>query len=85
MDVTPFHGVIQCLLWRFFAVPNQLEFFINDISDLNELTLKNIKFFFDNYKRLEKGKNVEVGEFHGKEEALKIYEQSKTTHMEGLL
>lgn len=49
---------------------------INDINDISEFTLEEIKNFFENYKKLQ---NIEVivGDFHNKEEALAIYEESK--------
>lgn len=49
---------------------------IKDISDLSASELEQIEFFFKNYKSLEKGKNVDVGEFKNSEEAVKIYEKS---------
>jgi len=51
-----------------------------DINDLSESTLAQIKFFFENYKSLEKGKKVNVGEFKNREEALKIYDKSIEAH-----
>lgn len=49
---------------------------IKDISDLSQSELEQIEFFFKNYKSLEKGKKVDVGEFKNCEEAVKIYEKS---------
>jgi inorganic pyrophosphatase len=49
---------------------------INDIYELPEATLDQIKFFFENYKSLEKGKKVTVGEFGNNKEAMKIYNKS---------
>jgi len=48
---------------------------IKDIADVGEHLLKEIKHFFEHYKDLQ-GKKVEVKEFLGKEEALKILEDS---------
>jgi inorganic pyrophosphatase len=45
---------------------------INDISDLPNSTLEQIKFFFKNYKSLEKNKEVTVGDFHGRADAMEI-------------
>lgn len=53
---------------------------INDLEDLDDLTLEKIKYFFTHYKDLE-NKVVKVGNFLGKREALDIYNssiQSKT-------
>tara|TARA_R100001163_G_C5061510_1_gene198446 strand:+ start:1387 stop:1920 length:534 start_codon:yes stop_codon:yes gene_type:complete len=49
---------------------------MNNISDLPEATVAQIKFFFENYKTLEKGKEVKVGDFGDKAKALKIYKES---------
>jgi inorganic pyrophosphatase len=48
---------------------------INDISDIPDLTLEKIKYFFSHYKDLE-NKKVTVGRLLNKEEAIKVYEQS---------
>jgi inorganic pyrophosphatase len=45
---------------------------IHEITDLPNLTLDKIKYFFTHYKDLE-NKKVTVGEFKGKEEAYKVY------------
>jgi inorganic pyrophosphatase len=42
---------------------------------INSHTLMRVKYFFQHYKDLE-NKKVEVGNFHSKEEALKVYEES---------
>ena len=49
---------------------------INDLDDLDEITLKEIKNFFENYKSLD-DIEVSVGSFHKKDEALKIIEECK--------
>jgi inorganic pyrophosphatase len=46
---------------------------INDIGDLPASTVEQIKFFFKNYKSLEKGKEVFVNDFHGRDRAMEIY------------
>ena len=46
---------------------------IHELSDVPEFTLSEIKNFFENYKQLQ-NIEVEVRGFHGKEEALKLYE-----------
>lgn len=48
---------------------------ICDITDLPQLTLNKIKYFFQHYKDLE-NKTVTVGEFKGKEDAVQVYNTS---------
>lgn len=48
---------------------------VNDISDLPEIVVGEMRMFFEDYKKL-RGKHVEVPGIHGKEEALKIVEES---------
>lgn len=48
---------------------------INDLSDLPEHKLNQIRVFFEDYKKLEK-KEVEVKEFEGRKTAIKIVEES---------
>lgn len=48
----------------------------NDITDLSDSTLAQIKFFFENYKSLEQGKTVTVGDFVNCKEAMDIYNKS---------
>ncbi len=43
---------------------------VQDLSDINAHTLKEIQHFFETYKSIEKGKLVEVKGFKGKKEAL---------------
>lgn len=49
---------------------------INDIKDLPEAILNQIKHFFEHYKELEPGKWVKVKEFKGKEDAFKIINEA---------
>jgi inorganic pyrophosphatase len=49
---------------------------IQNIQDLNEHTKKEIKEFFETYKRLEPGKWVKLKEFKGKEEAEALVKNS---------
>lgn len=51
---------------------------IDDVSDLDEPTMKKIKHFFDHYKELEPGKWVKTKEFLGKGEAFKEVEKCIT-------
>ncbi len=49
---------------------------VQDIKDVNQATLDQIKHFFEHMKELEPGKWVEVKEFHGKERALEELKKS---------
>jgi len=49
---------------------------ITDIKDLDEPTLKRIKFFFTRYKELDKERWSKVHGFKGKEEAYKEIKKS---------
>ena len=48
----------------------------NDISELPEYLLRELKKFFEDYKKLEKNKKVAVDDFSGKKEAFKIVKDS---------
>jgi len=50
---------------------------IEDIADLNETLLAQIKHFFEHYKELEPNKWVKVKEFHGRERALEDIKSSQ--------
>lgn len=54
---------------------------INDISDVPEFTLEEIKNFFENYKELQHIK-VEVGDYYNKEAALKLLEECRLAYQE---
>lgn len=49
---------------------------IEDVGDLTEHTKKEIKEFFESYKRLEPGKWVKLKEFKGKDEAKKMIKEA---------
>ena len=49
---------------------------INELEDLPEITLQQIKHFFETYKDLEPGKWVKVTGFDGKEKAIELIEKS---------
>jgi len=57
---------------------------INDISDLPISTLEQIKFFFENYKSLEKGKKVTVGDFYDHNRAMEILSDCKKIYQASL-
>lgn len=57
---------------------------VNDLDDLPQSTLKQIEFFFKNYKSLEKGKKVQVDGFKPREEAWQIYRTSQDKYWESL-
>jgi inorganic pyrophosphatase len=48
---------------------------VNDIKDVNQYTLKEIKHFFETYKSID-GKKVEIKGFKGKKEALAAIQKS---------
>jgi inorganic pyrophosphatase len=50
---------------------------IQDVNDLPEHTKKEIREFFETYKRLEPGKWVKLKDFKGKEVAEKMIEEAK--------
>ena len=54
---------------------------INKLEDVEEFTLKEIKNFFENYKKLE-GYEVKVEDYYGKEDALKIIEECKKAYID---
>ena len=54
---------------------------INELKDLSEFMLEEIKNFFENYKSLQNIK-VEVGKYYDKEEALKVIEDSINRYKE---
>ncbi|XFA99553.1 inorganic diphosphatase [Candidatus Izemoplasma sp. B36] len=54
---------------------------INDIDDIKELQLKEIKLFFSNYKILEPNHHVEVKDYYSKKEAIKLIEDCKVNYL----
>ena len=52
---------------------------VTELEHLSPFTLKEIANFFSNYKILQ-GITVEVGSFHGKEEAIRIIEECKAAY-----
>lgn len=54
---------------------------VNKLDDVAEFTLKEIKNFFENYKKLE-GFEVKVEGYHGKIEALQIVEECRKAYLE---
>lgn len=52
---------------------------INELSDLSEFTLKEIKNFFENYKSLQHIE-VKVLNYHSKEEAIKLIKKCKEAY-----
>ena len=49
---------------------------INDISNLRPEQKEQIKFFFEYYKQLEKGKWIKVGDYVDCDKAIQIYQES---------
>uniref|UniRef100_A0A6C0EPD7 inorganic diphosphatase n=1 Tax=viral metagenome TaxID=1070528 RepID=A0A6C0EPD7_9ZZZZ len=52
---------------------------INDLTDLPEMTLKKIEYFFAHYKDLE-NKKVEIRDFKSRDSAIEIYKESLERH-----
>ncbi len=55
---------------------------VSDINDISSHELEQIKYFFQHYKDLEY-KQVIVGNFHGKKDAIAVFEQSIYRHVSG--
>lgn len=53
---------------------------VQELEDLSPFVLKEIANFFTNYKVLQ-GIKVEVGEFHGKQEAMEIIETCRKAYL----
>ena len=54
---------------------------VQELEDLSPFVLKEIANFFANYKVLQ-GIKVEVGEYHGKEEAMAVIEACRKAYLE---
>ena len=54
---------------------------VKELSDLSPFILDEIKNFFENYKTLQQIE-VKVGDYHNKEEALKLVEDCKRRYIE---
>lgn len=50
---------------------------INEVADIQQHTLREIKHFFKTYKDLQQNKTVEVGVYHDKIDALELLEECK--------
>lgn len=57
---------------------------IDDIYDIKDLQLREIKLFFSNYKILEPGHNVDVLQYHNKKEAIALIEKFQKQYQENL-
>ena len=55
---------------------------INELKDIQEHTLREIKHFFKTYKDLQQNKVVEVKEFHDKIDALELIVECKERYLE---
>jgi inorganic pyrophosphatase len=58
--------------------------YLNDINDLPPHTLTEMRRFFEDYKKLE-NKEVKVEDFLGRDEALRIIEESIVLYRETFL
>ena len=56
---------------------------IQELSDIPESTLEIIKDFFKTYKTLQKIE-VEIKDYHGKEEALKLLEENRELYLKNI-
>lgn len=52
---------------------------IKELNDISSFTLKEIKNFFENYKKLQ-NINVKVGDYHNKKDALELLEKCKEAY-----
>ncbi|MCF7923800.1 MAG: inorganic diphosphatase [Candidatus Izimaplasma sp.] len=57
---------------------------INDISDIKNLQLREIKLFFENYKILEPGHHVKVLDYYSKTDAIELIESCQIRYTENL-
>jgi len=57
---------------------------INDISDIKNLQLREIKLFFENYKILEPGHHVKVLEYYSKTDAIELIEDCQKRYTDNL-
>jgi len=55
---------------------------INDIEDIKDLQLREIKLFFQNYKILEPGHHVKVMDYHNKKEAIALIESCRKRYID---
>jgi inorganic pyrophosphatase len=55
---------------------------INELRDIQQHTLREIKHFFKTYKDLQQNKIVEVGDFHDKIDALELIQECKKRYIE---
>ncbi len=55
---------------------------INEVADIQQHTLREIKHFFKTYKDLQQNKIVEVGDFHDKIDALELIDECRERYNE---
>ena len=55
---------------------------VNEVSDIQQHTRREIKHFFKTYKDLQQNKTVEVFDFHDKIDALELIQQCKDRYSE---
>lgn len=55
---------------------------LNDLSDIKDLQLKEIKLFFTNYKILEPGHHVEVLDYYPKSDAIELIEKCRREYID---
>jgi inorganic pyrophosphatase len=68
--------MIVCPIEKVDPLWKDVDDLFNIYENANEfITLMRVKYFFEHYKDLE-NKKVYIGDFHNKEDALKVYEES---------
>ncbi|MEZ4103955.1 MAG: inorganic diphosphatase [Candidatus Paceibacterota bacterium] len=54
---------------------------INDLKDINKHFIKEMTHFFETYKKIQ-NKEVSIGAWHGKDEAMKAFDKSRELYKE---
>ena len=57
---------------------------INELRDIQQHTLREVKHFFKTYKDLQQNKKVEVYEFHDKIDALELIQECKQRYIDNM-
>ena len=57
---------------------------VNELRDIRQHTLREIKHFFKTYKDLQQNKKVEVYEFHDKIDALELIQECKQRYIDNM-
>jgi inorganic pyrophosphatase len=57
---------------------------VNELRDIQQHTLREVKHFFKTYKDLQQNKKVEVYEFHDKIDALELIQECKQRYIDNM-